>query len=123
MAERVVELVNAERGQRGRDAFSRDGLVTEAAEIHSDDMAATQNMSHTGSDGSNTGDRLERVGFEWSGWGENIGAGYADAASMVDGWMNSPGHREIILSDNTFVGVSVVPAADGRLYWTLVVAS
>lgn len=123
MAARVIELVNAERARRGRDAFATDDLVTAAAEIHSDDMAAHQNMSHTGSDGSNTGDRLERVGFSWRGWGENIGAGYADAAAMVDGWMNSTGHREIILSDNTFVGVSVIPAADGRLYWTLVVAS
>ena len=53
--------------------------------------------SHAGSDGSNAGQRIERQGYRWRAWAENVAVGYPDAASVMDGWMNSPGHRENIL--------------------------
>ena len=49
--------------------------------------------------------------------------GYPDAASVMDGWMNSPGHRANILSGNvTEIGVGLAYAADGTPYWTMVLA-
>ena len=46
--------------------------------------------------------------------------GYPDAASVMDGWMNSPGHRANILSANvTQIGVGLAYAADGSPYWTM----
>ena len=49
--------------------------------------------------------------------------GYPDAASVMDGWMNSPGHRANILSGNvTQIGVGLAYAADGSPYWTMVFA-
>ena len=80
-------------------------------------------MSHTGSDGSNPGDRIARAGYRFSAWAENVAMGYPDAASVMDGWMNSPGHRANILSGNvTEIGVGLAYAADGAPYWTMVLA-
>ena len=81
-------------------------------------------MTHTGSDGSNAGDRIARAGFSAGTWGENVAAGYATAASVVDGWMNSSGHRANILDPSfTHIGVAVANAAEGTPYWTMVLAA
>lgn len=119
----VVSLLNAERASRGLAPVTIQSQVVAAAEAHSADQAATGVMSHTGSDGSNTGDRLERAGFTWRGWGENVGAGYRNSEHMFDGWMNSTGHRENMLGDYAYVGVAVVDAADGTRFWTMVLAN
>jgi uncharacterized protein YkwD len=80
-------------------------------------------MSHTGSDGSDAGDRIARAGYSASTWGENVAAGYPSASSVVDGWMGSSGHRQNILNPAfTHIGVASARAADGTLYWTMVLA-
>src|SRR5262249_11438442 len=62
---RIVQLVNAERSKVGCSALTLNATLTKAAQAHSDDMAAHQNMSHTGSDGSSPGDRITRAGYSW----------------------------------------------------------
>ncbi len=119
----VVALLNAERASRGLAPVSIHPLVTEAADVHSADQAANRNMSHTGSDGSNTGQRLDRVGFNWRSWGENVGAGHRTAAIIFDGWMNSTGHRDNMLGSYQYIGVAVAESADGTRYWTMVLAN
>ncbi len=82
-----------------------------------------QSMTHTGSDGSNAGDRIARAGFAASAWGENVAAGYGSTTAVMDGWMGSRGHRENILGDAfTSIGVASARAGDGTLYWTMVLA-
>jgi uncharacterized protein YkwD len=38
--------------------------------------------------------------------------------SVFDGWMNSPGHRANILSDEVHMGVGAATGGNGRMYWT-----
>lgn len=80
-------------------------------------------MGHTGSDGSSAADRISANGGSFQTWGENVAAGYGSAAGVIDGWMNSSGHRENILNPSmTQIGIAVAIAADGTLYWTMVLA-
>ncbi|GAA0630536.1 CAP domain-containing protein [Streptomyces thermocarboxydovorans] len=111
---RVVELVNAERAKAGCSAVTVNSKLTKAAQDHSEDMAATGNMSHTGSDGSTPDQRITRAGYSWSAYGENVAYGYSTPEQVMEGWMNSPGHRENILNCN-FKEIGV-----GRsgTYWT-----
>lgn len=118
-----IELLNAERAAAGLRPVAANTKVTAAAQAHSDDQARTRTMSHTGSDGSNTGVRLERVGFSWTAWGENVAAGFTSAPSVIQAWMNSPGHRATILGNYQYMGVAVARSSDGTMYWTLVAAS
>ena len=118
--QQVVDLTNARRAEHGLGALAVDGLLNNAAQGHSNDQAAADKMSHTGTDGSNPGDRIARAGYGFSAWGENVAAGYPDAASAMNGWMNSPGHRANILNGNfTQIGVGLASAADGTTYWTM----
>ncbi|MDT0405691.1 CAP domain-containing protein [Streptomyces edwardsiae] len=112
----VVELVNAERGKVGCSPVKVNSTLTKAAQDHSEDMAATGTMSHSGSDGSSPGDRITRAGYAWSTYGENVAYGYSTPEQVMDGWMNSPGHKANILNC-AFKEIGVGLAQPGG-YWT-----
>lgn len=64
-----------------------------AAQAHSDDMYANDFYGHAGSDGSSLGDRLDRVDYHWSTYGENVAMGeMLTEKTVVDGWVESPEH-------------------------------
>ena len=52
----------------------------------------------------------------WTRAAENVAYGY-NVTSVVDAWMNSPGHRANILGDFTHIGVGVAKGSDGQLYY------
>ena len=67
------------------------------------------------------GQRLEACGYPVTaaGWGENIAYGYSDAASVMNGWLNSPGHRaNIETAGYTTIGIGVARSSSGQLFWT-----
>ncbi len=68
-----------------------------AATHHSNDMAEHNFFSHTGSDGLRVGARVTATGYEWSVVGENIAAGYDDVDTVVQAWLDSPGHCRNIM--------------------------
>lgn len=119
----VLDAINAARGVYGLSPVTPHGLVEVASQLHAEDMAARRLMTHTGWNGSDGGDRLTAAGFVWSEWGENVGAGFADPALLVQSWMTSPGHRSNLLGNFTYIGVGVAPASDGTLYWALTLAT
>ncbi|MFD4243966.1 CAP domain-containing protein [Streptomyces sp. NPDC058525] len=115
-AAEVVALVNQERAKAGCSALTVNAKLTTAALNHSKDMAAHSNMSHTGSDGSDPGQRITRAGYAWMTYGENVAYGYSTPEQVMTGWMNSPGHRENILNCSfKEIGVGL---AQPNSYWT-----
>lgn len=119
----VLEIVNEERTANGCDPVVMNNQLAEAARLHSQDQGEHTNMSHTGSDGSDFVERAREAGYA-SPIGENVAMGYPTAAAVMDGWMNSSGHRANILNcDAKAMGVGVATGADGRLYWTQVFGS
>ncbi|MET9609541.1 CAP domain-containing protein [Streptomyces sp. NPDC006512] len=112
----VLALVNKERAAVGCPVLTVNEKLTKAAQDHSEDMAAHNNMSHTGSDGSDPGQRITRAGYQWSTYAENVAYGYDTAAKVMEGWMNSPGHKRNILDCNVKeIGIGL--AQPGQ-YWT-----
>jgi uncharacterized protein YkwD len=116
----VPSLTNAERHDAGCSALRLDTRLRTAARRHSAEMARFGYFSHTGQNGSDPGRRMRDAGYPTSGgWAENIARGYPDPASVMDGWMNSPGHRANILNCSLrALGVGVVRSQGGRVYWT-----
>ncbi|MEV1317106.1 CAP domain-containing protein [Micromonospora arborensis] len=121
-AREVVDLVNAERAKAGCNALSIDDKLMTAAQRHSQDQADHQNMSHTGSDGSDSGVRLDRVGYAWRTYGENVAWNQKTPAAVMDAWMNSSGHRANILNC-AFTEIGVGIASSNGPYWTQVFAA
>jgi uncharacterized protein YkwD len=122
-AQDMLAIINLDRLQRGLPVYQWHDQIADAAHAHSVDMAARQRMQHAGSDGSNAGLRLTRAGFDFSTWGENIGAGFIEPQTLYDAWINSSSHRNQLLGNFRYVGIGAVASSEGVPYWTLVVAS
>ncbi|WP_173055971.1 CAP domain-containing protein [Phytohabitans houttuyneae] len=115
---KVVDITNQERAAAGCGPVKVNTKLASAAGLHSEDQAEHNNMSHTGSDGSSPWQRSERAGYT-NAIGENVAMGYRTPAAVMDGWMNSPGHRANILNCSAkAIGVGLAYASDGSPYWT-----
>lgn len=102
----VLRLVNVARADAGRPPLTWDASLAVAAQAHAEDMVAQGYFSHTSKDGRSFADRVEETDDAGRPTGENIAAGYPSAEAVVQGWMNSSGHRANILSDrSTELGV------------------
>lgn len=119
----IANLLNQQRNSNGLPSLALVSELTQAARRHSRDMADNNFTGHTGSDGSNGGQRMREAGYNWTTWGEIIGWGFGgDTESMVNWWMNSPSHRAIILSGSFTdfgVGYARNPNSDWGHYWTV----
>ncbi|MFF6883204.1 CAP domain-containing protein [Streptomyces sp. NPDC012421] len=118
-ADQVISLVNAERAKAGCGPLTANATLARSAQGHSADMAARDFFDHTNPDGDGPGERVTAAGYPWSTYGENIAMGQTTAEQVMEGWMNSPGHRANILNcDFKEIGVGV--HTDGGPYWTQV---
>ncbi len=71
--------------------------------------------------GTNPFQRMQAAGFQGQTMGENIAAGQPTPQSVVDGWMNSPGHCKNILNGGyRFIGIGYFfsPTDQYRHMWT-----
>lgn len=124
ISQQVLAALNAERAKYGVAPVVLDARLNAAADGHSRDQAARSTMSHTGADGSNAGQRITGAGFAWRAWGENVAFGYTSATAVMQGWMNSPGHRANNLNGAfTHIGVGLAYSSNDTPYWTLVLAA
>ncbi|MFD4574058.1 CAP domain-containing protein [Streptomyces sp. NPDC058417] len=116
-AAEVLKLVNEERAKVGCSALAANSSLTGLAQDFSADMAARGFFDHTDPDGASPWDRAAKAGITGLG-GENIARGQADAAAVMEAWMNSAGHRANILNcDFKTLGVGVHLGSGGP-WWT-----
>ncbi|KQX47767.1 MULTISPECIES: CAP domain-containing protein [unclassified Streptomyces] len=113
----VLRLVNLERAKVGCSPVNPSAQLASLAGAFSADMAARGFFDHTDPDGDTPWARAEQAGVTGMG-GENIARGQADAAAVMESWMNSDGHRANILNcDFKTLGVGV-HFGDGGPWWT-----
>lgn len=89
-------------------------LLAKAAFGHSEDMAQKNYFNHTGSNGSNAGQRITAEGYRWTAYGENIARGPLSEADVMRGWLSSEGHCMNIMSPN----FRDMGAGRAGSYWT-----
>ncbi|WP_416966555.1 CAP domain-containing protein [Streptomyces sp. 4F14] len=115
----VLDLTNRERIRAGLRPLAPDGPLARAARAYCVDMAARAFYSHTSPEGTQPWDRAAAAGSAKRSIGENIACGQRSAAEVVEGWMNSPGHRANILkADFTHLGVGFAGGGPSGTYWT-----
>jgi len=115
-ASEVLRLVNVERSKAGLPALTTNQTLTSAANKRAQEIKQT--FSHTRPNGSSCFTVLGEFGISYRTAGENIAYGQKTPQEVVNGWMNSPGHRANILSSNFGkVGIGVYQS-NGVYYWT-----
>lgn len=104
----IFDLANSARVQRGLPPLEWNEEAASVARSHSKDMLSNNFFSHTSPNTGSMGDRLKKAGINYRTAGENIAYGQSDSINAHEGWMNSPGHRQNILSkDFKTLGVGV----------------
>ncbi|CAH2574454.1 hypothetical protein PRNO82_03814 [Planktothrix rubescens] len=98
--QQVLNLTNDFRSQNGLRPLTLNTKLNAAAQEQSQDMAQQDFFNHIGLDGSTPATRAQDQGYTFSFIGENIGAGYQTPEEVVQGWIDSPGHRENLLNPN-----------------------
>lgn len=115
----VADLVNKERAKEGLAPLKFNIELSKVATIKSQDMIDKNYFSHTSPTYGSPFDMMRSFGIKFSTAGENIAYGQRSAAEVMNGWMNSPGHRKNILSPNyDEIGVGVAKDSNGTIYWT-----
>ena len=115
----VIRLVNVERSKQGLQLLTKNWELCRVARYKSADMANKGYFSHTSPTYGSPFKMMESFGIRFSSAGENIAYGQRTPQEVMNGWMNSPGHRSNILSPSyTQIGVGMAKNSSGVLYWT-----
>ncbi len=112
----VVTLVNEIRRSNGLSELKLNQKLSSVARTKSQDMRNKGYFSHTSPTYGTPFEMITEFGISYRTAGENIAKGYSSAKAVVDGWMNSEGHRANILN-SSFTEIGVGYVADGN-YWT-----
>lgn len=112
----VIRLVNNIRQQNGLNPLTTNWELSRVARYKSQDMLNKGYFSHTSPTYGTPFEMIKAFGLSYRTAGENIAMGYSTPEAVVNGWMNSSGHRANILNASyTQIGVGYV--AQGN-YWT-----
>jgi uncharacterized protein YkwD len=116
----VLRLTNEFREENGLAPLANDSRLNAAAEDWSQTMAVDDSFVH-----SALPEQIEEFGYEPAAWAENIAGGYPTPESVVNGWINSEGHRANMLSEDVTdigVGYHLLEDDTGEVvlhhYWT-----
>jgi len=117
-----LDIINQYRLANGVPPLALSPTLTQASELHSQDMADHDYFSHYSLDGRSPYDRMVQAGYNYATWmGENIAAGFVTAAQVFQGWKNSPGHDANMLRPNfVVIGIGRAYNASSHYgwYWT-----
>ncbi|SDJ04417.1 CAP domain-containing protein [Natribacillus halophilus] len=115
----VVRLTNEEREAQGLEPLEIHEELAEVATVKSEDMRDNDYFSHDSPVHGSPFDMISAHGIDYTGAGENIAAGQATPEQVVQGWMESDGHRANIMnSDFTHIGIGHAEGGSYGDYWT-----
>lgn len=118
-AEAVLKLVNEERAKQGLQPLTLSSKLTSIATMKAKDMAEKGYFDHTSPTYGTPFQMLQQFGVHYSSAGENIAAGQQTPEQVMQGWMNSSGHRANILNKNyDTIGIGYYKGGSYGTYWT-----
>ncbi|WP_116214648.1 CAP domain-containing protein [Streptomyces olivoreticuli] len=118
LQQQVLDLVNNYRAQNGKPALQYDPALTHTAQDEADEEARRGQQGHWAF--GHIYESLKAYGYTHGGGAAENAAGYPgfwkDARSVVQAWIDEPGHRQIMLGDYKYTGVGVT-VVDGNYWW------
>jgi uncharacterized protein YkwD len=115
-----LTLINNYRAQKGLGKLAMSQTLGAAAQHHALDMATTNTLSHTLSDGTTWLENIINYGYPYGYRSENIAWGYGSAQAVFDAWKASAGH-DANMSNGAFGAIGIRRVYDAsapyRYYW------
>ncbi len=118
----LLSLINEYRAARGVQPLRLSQTLTRCAEWMTSDMAANSYFDHTDSTRRDPFKRMAAFGYSYKGQrGENVAAGFSDAARIFSLWQSSPPHHKAMLEPNyRVIGLARAQSAHTGLRWVWV---
>ncbi|MCP3031642.1 CAP domain-containing protein [Halobacillus sp. A1] len=117
--QQVIDLTNKERTANGLAPLKKDWQLSRVARYKSKDMAEKGYFSHDSPTYGSPFQMMRDFNVSYSRGAENIAAGQTTPQQVVNGWMDSPGHRKNILDGNLKrIGVGYFEGGSMGHYWT-----
>ena len=117
MADAVVQAMNRERIAYGLRPLRISDRLSLAAQDRIYDMFSKHYFNHVAPDGTPPWKWVSHRGYDYRELAENLAIGYKTPGGIVDGWMNSPGHRANVLGEHFHdVGVAIAPGSPTRRF-------
>lgn len=116
----ILDIVNQERSKVGLLPLGFNIRLSAIAEGKAVDMINKQYFAHVSPSGTDVAKLAKTYGYEYIFLGENLAMGdFFSSKDVMEGWMNSPGHRANILNQNyTEIGISALQGNwEGRVVW------
>ncbi len=119
LADQVLQLVNLERADADLPPVVRNLVLDKIADDYACRMIADNFFDHVDpATGYGPGDRAVAGKYRFFAVGENLAAGQETPGEVMNVWMESPSHRDIILDEKwTEIGVSVRLGGEYSVYW------
>lgn len=109
-AQQAFDLINEAREEHGLHSVEMDDYTMELAEMRVQELE--QSYSHVRPDGS----RMSRIYYT----GEIINRRANTPEIAVESWLDSPGHRDMILAERyNSAGIACWKGTDGITYWCM----
>lgn len=114
ITEQILDLANQHRKSVGKEVLVRSTEADKVASFHTNYMIEQGFISH-----DNFYKRMEELRelVNAKAVGENVAFGYASGESVMEGWLDSPGHKANIEGDFTHVGISAIKDENGTYYY------
>ena len=107
----VLQLINDQRIKNGLEPLKENLELDQAATLKTKDMLNRSYFEHY-AHGMTPWDFINMSGYNYLYAGENLAMDFNSSEGMVSAWMNSPTHRQNILSpDYNDVGIGIVKGA------------
>ncbi len=119
----VIAETNRHRTAGSVSAVKENQTLDKAAEIKLNDMFERQYFAHESPIGEGPAEVAAKAGYAYVVIGENLALGnFSGDVELVQGWMDSPGHRENIMNVGYLeIGVAVGRGMyEGKLTWLAV---
>ncbi|MGY3794991.1 CAP domain-containing protein [Aquimarina sp. 433] len=115
IADAILTLVNQHRQSQGLSSLSKNNTAEQLAIDHTRYMISVEQINHD--DFAQRSDALNDQENATAS-AENVARFYQNAQSVVDGWLNSSGHKDNIEGNYTYTGIAAIKDENGRYYYT-----
>jgi len=108
-AQRVLALTNEVRQQYNLPIVQGDSLLDKAAQEKAQDMLENKYFDHFSPTGISPWYWIDKSGYDYYYAGENLAMNFLDSEEVINGWLNSPAHKENLLNkDYKDIGIAVL---------------
>lgn len=118
LEKQILDAVNEQRREAGKEELQMDMRLTEAARQRAIEIGTYYDSRHLRTNLGAASTIMDDFGIFYYSFGENIAAGYSNVSTVMNAWITStPHYNNIVNSRYSAIGIGVYQSVDGKWFW------